>query len=73
MARTSKKKIAIKDEGVPIVVDIDSIDFTGAGVTGSFINNDVTEDISDAGSTNLDGGVASSIYLLTQNINGGNA
>lgn len=49
MARTDKKRIAIKDEGMPLVDDVDSIDFTGAGVTGSNIGSDVTEDIPGGG------------------------
>ena len=46
MARTAKKKIQILDEGVIIADDVDSLDFTGSGVSGSAINQAVTETIS---------------------------
>jgi hypothetical protein len=45
MARTDRKQIEIRDEGIPLVDDIDSLDFVGAGVTGTAIGNDVTEEI----------------------------
>ena len=44
--RTAKKKITIKDEGMILVEDVDSLDFVGAGIDGSAIGNDVTETIS---------------------------
>lgn len=43
--RTAKKKIGILDEGVLLTDDVDSIDFTGTGITGTIINRDVTEAI----------------------------
>lgn len=43
MARTAKKKLRILDEGVELVADADSIDFSGAGVAGNFVANDVFE------------------------------
>ena len=36
------KKVAIKDEGVLKTSDVNSIDFTGSGVTATTIGNDVT-------------------------------
>lgn len=42
------KPLAIKDEGVTIADNTDSIDFTGAGVSGSAVGQDVTESISGA-------------------------
>lgn len=45
MARTAKKKIGIKNDGITLTDDADSIDFTGVGVTGSILGNDITEDI----------------------------
>lgn len=53
MARTAKKKIAIKDEGATLVEDVDSIDFAGAGVSGSAVGADVTENIA-GGATNIE-------------------
>ena len=48
MARTARKKIAIRDEGVILIDDVDSIDFTGDGVTGTASGSDITETISGA-------------------------
>lgn len=42
MARTSRKQISIYDEGVLLTDDVDSIDFTGSGVSGSATNDDVS-------------------------------
>ena len=36
------KRIAIKDEGVVKTSNVNSIDFTGAGVTATNVGNDVT-------------------------------
>jgi len=44
------KPLKIKDEGVTIVNNANSVDFTGAGVTGTALGNDVTEDIPGGGS-----------------------
>lgn len=49
MARTAKKKIAIKDLGVTIADDADSLNFTGAGHTGSASGQNVTEDFPNSG------------------------
>jgi hypothetical protein len=49
MARTAKKKISIFDDGAVLVEDVDSIDFAGAGVTGTNVNNAVTETIPGGG------------------------
>lgn len=51
MARTAKKKIAIYDEGVLLVEDVDSIDFAGADVSGSAIGAAVTETFTPAGAS----------------------
>lgn len=45
MSRTSRKKIAILDEGIELTDDANSINFTGSGVTGTEFNNDVEEEI----------------------------
>lgn len=39
------KKITVKDEGATLTSDVNSINFTGVGVTGSVVGNDVTIDI----------------------------
>lgn len=49
MARTARKKVAIKDEGVVISDDADSVDFTGSGVTGTAADGkNVTENVPGA-------------------------
>lgn len=45
MSRTAKKKVRIKDEGIVIADDIDSIDFQGAGVDAIFNDPDAEVDI----------------------------
>src|SRR6266550_1136250 len=43
MGRTSRKKIAILEEGVVLVSDVDQLDFVGAGVSGAITgSNPVT-------------------------------
>jgi len=42
MARTSRKKIGIYDDGVLLTDDVDSLDFTGSSVSGSSTNDAVT-------------------------------
>lgn len=54
MARTAKKRIAIRDEGATLVADIDSIDFAGAGVSGAAVGNDVTETIPGGGGATME-------------------
>lgn len=49
MARTAKKKIPVYDEGVLLTADADSLNFVGAGVTGSASFNDITETIPGGG------------------------
>lgn len=39
------RPVTIKDEGITLVSNVGSIDFTGAGVTGSAIGSAVTENI----------------------------
>lgn len=41
-------KVAILDEGITLTDDVSSIDFTGAGVTGSILGQSVTENIPGA-------------------------
>jgi len=55
------KKIAIKDEGVLKTSDVNSIDFTGTGVTATYSGNDVTVNIPGGG-----GG----IHVLTKPVSG---
>lgn len=45
---TISKQIAIKDEGVIKTSNVNSIDFTGAGVTATNVGNDVTVNIPGA-------------------------
>lgn len=56
-----KKRIDIQEEGVSITSDVNSINFTGAGVTASSIGDDVTVDITAAAGTVL--------YYMNQTIN----
>lgn len=44
-AQENGKPVAIKDEGLTLTPAVGSIDFSGAGVTGSIIGSDVTETI----------------------------
>lgn len=57
--------IAIKDEGITLVASVRSIDFTGAGVTGSALGDAVTETIAG-------GGGGSTILAATGTVNGVN-
>lgn len=50
MSRTAKKRIEVRDEGAVLVLDVDSIDFTGAGVSGSAVGNDVEEAVAGGAS-----------------------
>jgi|26BtaG_2_1085354.scaffolds.fasta_scaffold01581_7 hypothetical protein len=43
------RPVTIKDEGVSLVDNVASIDFAGAGVSGTTVGTDVTETISSAG------------------------
>ncbi len=43
--QTTGRPLTIKDEGVSLNTDVDSIDFIGAGVAGSAVGNAITEDI----------------------------
>lgn len=45
------RPVKIKDEGLTLVNNVASIDFTGAGVSGSVIGDDATEEISGGGDT----------------------
>lgn len=45
------KPLTIKDEGITLATDVDSIDFAGTGVTGSFIGTAVTETFTGGGSS----------------------
>ena len=55
---TISKKIAIKDEGVVKTSDVNSIDFTGAGVTTTNVGNAVTVDVP--------GSSGGGLHMLTQ-------
>ena len=59
---TISKRIAIKDEGVVKTSDVNSIDFTGAGVTATNVGNAVTVNV--PGSSGGGGG----FHMLTQPI-----
>ena len=50
---TKSKRIAIKDEGVVKTSDVNSIDFTGTGVTATNVGNDVTVNITGGGVTQI--------------------
>lgn len=56
---TISKQIAIKDEGVVKTSDVNSIDFTGAGVTTTNVGNAVTVNIPSGG------GGAGGVHVLT--------
>ena len=43
------RPVEIKDEGITLVKNVASIDFTGGGVAGTNVGDDVTEDITSAG------------------------
>jgi len=58
---TISKKIAIKDEGVLKTSDVNSINFTGTGITATNVGNDVTVDVP---------GAASGVHVLTKPISG---
>ena len=60
---TISKRIAIKDEGVVKTSDVNSIDFTGTGVTATNVGNDVTVNIPGAAGG---GGV----HILTKPVSG---
>ena len=62
---TISKRIAIKDEGVVKTSDVNSIDFTGAGVTATNVGNAVTVNIPSGGgggSTGLQSAVYSNLF-----------
>jgi len=50
MARTSKKKLQVFEDGVLLIDDADSIDFAGAGISGAVVDRDVTETVPGGGS-----------------------
>jgi len=54
-AETKGRPVTIKDEGIPIATNVASIDFAGAGVTGSVIGSDVTETIAGSSGTQATG------------------
>jgi hypothetical protein len=75
MARTQRKKIRILEEGVELIQDVDSLNFTGAGVTGSNVGNDVTETIPGGGGTSdsfetVSANLSAYDYTLNYNVNG---
>ena len=62
---TISKQIAIKDEGVVKTSDVNSIDFTGAGVTATNVGNAVTVNIPSGGGgavTGLQSAVFSTLF-----------
>lgn len=62
MARTSKKKIGVYDEGISLVDDVDSFDFVGAGVIATASLSDVE--------VNIPGGGGFTELVATGTING---
>lgn len=62
---TISKQIAIKDEGVLKTSDVNSIDFTGAGITATNVGNAVTVNVPGGGGgevTGLQSAVYSSMF-----------
>jgi hypothetical protein len=55
-----KKRIDIQEEGVSITPDVNSINFTGAGVTASAVGQDVTIEIA--------GSVGSTVFYLNETV-----
>jgi hypothetical protein len=55
-----KKRIDIQEEGVSITPDVNSINFTGDGVTASAIGDDVT--------VNIPGGMGTTTYYLNESV-----
>jgi len=55
-----KKRIDIQEEGVSITPDVNSINFTGDGVTASAIGDDVT--------VNIPGGIGNTTYYLNESV-----
>jgi len=45
IVQESGRPVTIKDEGLTLVENVGSIDFTGTGITGSVLGTDVTEDV----------------------------
>ncbi len=45
------RAITILDEGLVLTTNVSSIDFTGAGITGSVLGDAVTENVSGGGSS----------------------
>ena len=62
---TISKQIAIKDEGVVKTSDVNSIDFTGTGVTATNVGNDITVNIPGAA-----GGGGGGVHVLTKPVSG---
>lgn len=67
---TGSAQISILDEGVEITSDVDSINFTGSGVTTTTAGNNVTINIPSAagGVTSIIGGTAINVSSATGNI-----
>ena len=63
---TISKQIAIKDEGVLKTSDVNSIDFTGAGITATNVGNAVTVNVPGGGGevTGLQSAVFSSVFAF---------
>jgi hypothetical protein len=67
---TGSAQISVLDEGLQITSDVDSINFTGSGVTTTTAGNDVTVSIPSAagGVTSIIGGTAINASSATGNI-----
>ena len=66
------KKITVKDEAVVITSDVNSIDFTGAGVTATNVGNAVTVNIPSGGGGEVTG-LQSAVYSSLFNFKTSNA
>ena len=58
------RPVEIRDEGVTLIGNVESIDFTGDGISGTIIGSDITENVPQGGHTIKDDGGA-----LTQRAN----
>ena len=67
---TGSAQISVLDEGIEVTPDVDSINFTGAGVTATTAGNDVTINIpaTAGGVTSIIGGTAINASSATGNV-----
>ena len=67
---TGSAQISVLDEGIEVTPDVDSINFTGAGVTATTAGNDVTINVpaTAGGVTSIIGGTAINASSATGNV-----